>query len=124
MDIDLLKEEEDRRKIAIARRILAQNEEKVRKMEEEAAKASAEQEARDSEKKFWKGRYTRTHFVIADPKSDATYSMDQERQMIADERMQSVLWELDRHSKRETTIKQLVNIVRRTMEGCLFGCRI
>ena len=78
MDIDLLKEEEDRRKIAIARRILAQNEEKVRKMEEEAAKASAEQEARDSEKNFWKGRYTRTHFVIADPKSDATYSMDQE----------------------------------------------
>ena len=124
MDIDLLKEEEDRRKIAIARRILAQNEEKVRKMEEEAAKASAEQEARDSEKKFWKGRYTRTHFVIADPKSDATYSMDQERQMIADERMQSVLWELDRHSKRETTIKQLVNIVRRTMEGCLFGCSV
>ena len=113
-------EEEQERKFAIARRIMNENAARVEELERQAkAEDDALREKRAAEK-----RLVRTNQLLASNTDHALYTMGEERQMVSDERMSAVVWELERQAARETSVEALVAIVRRTLTACMFGCDV
>ena len=69
-------------------------------------------------------RTQRSLRMIADPRNSELYSMEIERTLITYDRIGNVLWELENQAQRESTVKFLANILRRSLKSSLFGCEV
>jgi len=114
------KEAEQEAKFVIARRILNENAERAEELERQAVAVDDV----IKEKAAARSRLVRTNQLLASYTDHALYTMGEERQMVSDERMSGVIWELERQAERETSVDALVAIVRRTLTACLFGCNV
>ena len=113
-------EAEQEAKFVIARRILSENAERAEELERQAVAV----DDAIKEKAAAHARLVRTNQLLASDTDHALYTMGEERQMVSDERMSAVIWELERQAERETSVDALVAIVRRTLTACLFGCNV